>query len=129
MPKDHDRSLVLRSLVLLVRVGLFPFEAAAITCAKDSSLGFGLYALIIFACLAVANALHPERTPGSIGRVSPPQSGPAVSGLRFHIDPRHARHSDETDPALLGMLLDPVHPHLDAVLCNVEGGYAGEGDR
>jgi uncharacterized membrane protein len=56
--KDYDRGLVVRNLVLLFMVGLFPFGVTVITHAKGSSLGFALYAFIIFACLIAQYALQ-----------------------------------------------------------------------
>lgn len=56
--KDYDRGLVMRNLVLLFMVGLFPFGVTVITHAKGSSLGFALYAFIIFACLIAQYALQ-----------------------------------------------------------------------
>lgn len=56
--KDYDRGLVVRNLVLLFMVGLFPFGVTVITRAKGSSLGFALYTAIIVACLLAQYALQ-----------------------------------------------------------------------
>lgn len=56
--KDYDRGLVVRNLVLLFMVGLFPFGVTVITHANGSSLGFALYAFIIFACLIAQYAVQ-----------------------------------------------------------------------
>ena len=56
--KDYDRGLVIRNLMLLFLVGLFPFGVTVITHAKGSGLGLALYASIIFACLIAQYALQ-----------------------------------------------------------------------
>lgn len=56
--KDYDRGLVVRNLVLLFMVGLFPFGVTVITHAKGSELGLAVYAIIILACLIAQYALQ-----------------------------------------------------------------------
>jgi len=56
--KDYDRGLVVRNLILLFMVGLFPFGVTVITHAKGSELGLAVYAIIILACLVAQYALQ-----------------------------------------------------------------------
>lgn len=56
--KDYDRGLVIRNLVLLFMVSLFPFGASVITHARGSGLGLAFYGAIIFACLIAQYALQ-----------------------------------------------------------------------
>ena len=56
--KDYDSGLVIRNLVLLFMVSLFPFGASVLTHARGSGFGLALYGGIIFACLIAQYALQ-----------------------------------------------------------------------
>lgn len=49
--KDYDKGLVIRNLILLFFIGLFPFSAAIITRSQGNSFGFFIYFGIILCCL------------------------------------------------------------------------------
>jgi uncharacterized membrane protein len=49
--KDYDKGLVVRNLVLLFFVGLFPFSASIITRAKGTSVAFFIYLGVILCCI------------------------------------------------------------------------------
>jgi uncharacterized membrane protein len=56
--KSYDRGLVVRNLVLLFFIGLFPFSATVITHAKGSAFALMIYVAIIYACILAAYVLH-----------------------------------------------------------------------
>jgi TMEM175 potassium channel family protein len=49
--KDYDKGLVVRNLLLLFFVGLFPFSASLITRTKGTSIAFFIYLGIILCCM------------------------------------------------------------------------------
>jgi uncharacterized membrane protein len=49
--KDYDKGLVVRNLVLLFFVGLFPFTASLLTRTKGASIAFFIYLGIILCCM------------------------------------------------------------------------------
>jgi uncharacterized membrane protein len=49
--KDYNKGLVIRNLVLLFFVGLFPFSASTITRTKGNPIAFFIYLGIILCCL------------------------------------------------------------------------------
>ena len=49
--KDYDKGLVVRNLLLLFFVGLFPFSASLITRSKGTSVAFFVYLGIILCCM------------------------------------------------------------------------------
>jgi uncharacterized membrane protein len=49
--KDYDKGLVVRNLLLLFFIGLFPFCATTITSERGSMLPFYIYSGIIFLCI------------------------------------------------------------------------------
>ena len=49
--KDYDKGLVVRNLILLFFVGLFPFSASIITRTKGTSIAFFIYLGIILCCI------------------------------------------------------------------------------
>lgn len=51
--KDYDKGLVIRNLLLLFFIGLFPFSASVITKANNSAVAFYLYIGIILICIIV----------------------------------------------------------------------------
>ncbi len=56
--KDYDKGLIIRNLLLLFFVGLFPFSASVITRANNSALAFYLYIGVILICIAVQYFLY-----------------------------------------------------------------------
>ena len=56
--KDYDKGLVVRNLLLLFFIGLFPFCASVITRANNSALAFYLYIGIILICMTVQYFLY-----------------------------------------------------------------------
>lgn len=48
--KDYDKGLVIRNMLLLFFIGLFPFSATLITRAKGQMIPFFIYLSIILAC-------------------------------------------------------------------------------
>ncbi len=56
--KDYDKGLVVRNLLLLFFIGLFPFCASLMTRAKGQMLPFFLYLGIIFLCIVAQFILH-----------------------------------------------------------------------
>ena len=56
--KDYDKGLIVRNLMLLFFVGLFPFSASVITSSKGAQLAFMLYMGIILACIAMQYFLY-----------------------------------------------------------------------
>jgi uncharacterized membrane protein len=56
--KDYDKGLVIRNLVLLFFIGLFPFTASIITRAKGNPLAFFLYIAIILLCITSQYILY-----------------------------------------------------------------------
>ncbi len=55
---DYDKGLVVRNLVLLFLVGLFPFSASVITHAKGAEPAFVTYLSVIYACVLAQFALQ-----------------------------------------------------------------------
>lgn len=55
---DYDKGLVVRNLLLLFLVGLFPFSASVITHAKGTGLAFIIYLGVIYACVLAQYALQ-----------------------------------------------------------------------
>jgi uncharacterized membrane protein len=49
--KDYDKGLVVRNLLLLFFVGLFPFTASLLTRTKGASIAFFIYLGIILCCM------------------------------------------------------------------------------
>jgi uncharacterized membrane protein len=49
--KDYDKGLVVRNLVLLFFIGLFPFSASIITKTKGTSIAFFIYLGVILCCI------------------------------------------------------------------------------
>lgn len=49
--KDYDKGLVVRNLVLLFFIGLFPFTASLITRSKGNAIAFFIYMGIILCCM------------------------------------------------------------------------------
>lgn len=49
--KDYDKGLVVRNLVLLFFVGLFPFSASVITRSRGTSIAFFIYFGIVLCCI------------------------------------------------------------------------------
>lgn len=49
--KDYDKGLVIRNLILLFFVGLFPFSASIITRTKGTSIAFFIYLGVILCCI------------------------------------------------------------------------------
>ncbi|MEO8588487.1 MAG: TMEM175 family protein [Flavobacteriales bacterium] len=56
--KSYDRGLVVRNLVLLFLIGLFPFSATVITHSKGSVYALTIYLGIIYACVLAQYVLH-----------------------------------------------------------------------
>lgn len=56
--KDYDTGLVVRNMILLFFIGLFPFSASIITRAKGNITGFMLYMIIILLCTAAQYILY-----------------------------------------------------------------------
>lgn len=56
--KSYDKGLVVRNLVLLFFIGLFPFGASIITRVNHSIAPFGIYTCIMVACVGAQYALH-----------------------------------------------------------------------
>ena len=56
--KDYDKGLVIRNLLLLFFVGLFPFSASIITSAKGADIAFIIYMTIILACITSQYILY-----------------------------------------------------------------------
>jgi len=56
--KDYDKGLVIRNLLLLFFVGLFPFSASVITKAHGTTIAFFIYIAIILSCVATQFVLH-----------------------------------------------------------------------
>jgi uncharacterized membrane protein len=56
--KDYDKGLVVRNLVLLFFVGLFPFSASVITRAKGAMIAYFLYMFIILFCIVAQYVLY-----------------------------------------------------------------------
>lgn len=56
--KDYDKGLVIRNLLLLFFVGLFPFCASLITKTKGNMISFFLYLGIILICVITQYALY-----------------------------------------------------------------------
>jgi uncharacterized membrane protein len=49
--KDYDKGLVIRNLILLFFIGLFPFSASIITKTRGTSIAFFIYLGIILCCI------------------------------------------------------------------------------
>lgn len=56
--KDYDRGLVIRNLVLLFFIGLFPFSVSVITRARETMVALFVYMSIVLLCLAAQFVLH-----------------------------------------------------------------------
>src|SRR6187455_621249 len=56
--KDYDKGLVVRNLILLFFVGLFPFSASVLTSAKGANVAFIIYIGIILACITTQYVLY-----------------------------------------------------------------------
>ena len=56
--KDYDKGLVIRNLLLLFFVGLFPFSASIITSAKGADIAFIIYMGVILSCITSQYILY-----------------------------------------------------------------------
>lgn len=56
--KNYDKGLVVRNMVLLFFIGLFPFSATLITRAKGQMLPFFMYLFMILFCVIAQYALY-----------------------------------------------------------------------
>lgn len=56
--KDYDKGLVVRNMVLLFFIGLFPFSATLITRAKGQMLPFYMYLFMILFCVIAQYVLY-----------------------------------------------------------------------
>ncbi|MES1181696.1 MAG: TMEM175 family protein [Flavobacterium sp.] len=56
--KDYDKGLVIRNLLLLFFIGLFPFSASLITRAKGAMIAFFMYMGIIMLCVTAQYLLY-----------------------------------------------------------------------
>ncbi|MCF6132534.1 TMEM175 family protein [Flavobacterium wongokense] len=56
--KDYDRGLVIRNMLLLFFIGLFPFSATLITRAKGQMLPFFMYLFMILFCVIAQYILY-----------------------------------------------------------------------
>jgi uncharacterized membrane protein len=56
--KDYDKGLVIRNLILLFFIGLFPFSATVIARVKNAPQGFFIYMGIILICVAAQYFLY-----------------------------------------------------------------------
>jgi len=56
--KDYDKGLVIRNLLLLFFIGLFPFSATMVTMAKNNIFAFYIYLGIILICILAQYILH-----------------------------------------------------------------------
>ena len=56
--KDYDRGLVIRNMLLLFFIGLFPFSATLITRAKGEMLPFFMYLFMILFCVIAQYILY-----------------------------------------------------------------------
>jgi len=56
--KDYDKGLVVRNLLLLFFIGLFPFSATVITRAKGASEAFFIYMGVILLCVTAQYILY-----------------------------------------------------------------------
>ncbi|HNP33507.1 MAG TPA: hypothetical protein PKN96_09465, partial [Flavobacterium sp.] len=56
--KDYDKGLVIRNMILLFFIGLFPFTASIITRAKGEMLPFFIYLFMILFCVIAQFILY-----------------------------------------------------------------------
>jgi uncharacterized membrane protein len=56
--KDYDKGLVIRNMLLLFFIGLFPFSATIITRAKGQMIPFFIYLCIILSCIIAQFILY-----------------------------------------------------------------------
>jgi uncharacterized membrane protein len=56
--KDYDKGLVVRNMLLLFFIGLFPFSASIITRAKGQMIPFFIYLCIILLCIIAQYILY-----------------------------------------------------------------------
>lgn len=56
--KDYDKGLVIRNMVLLFFIGLFPFSATLITRAKGQMIPFFMYLFMILFCIIAQYILY-----------------------------------------------------------------------
>ncbi len=56
--KTYDKGLVIRNLILLFFVGLFPFSSSVVTRVKGTPMAFYFYAATLFCCLLIQYLLH-----------------------------------------------------------------------
>ncbi|GAB2694157.1 hypothetical protein GCM10027037_17070 [Mucilaginibacter koreensis] len=56
--KDYDTGLVVRNLILLFLIGLFPFSASVVTTPTETIFPFVVYAVVIILCMAAQYALQ-----------------------------------------------------------------------
>lgn len=56
--KDYDKGLVIRNMILLFFIGLFPFSASIITRAKGQMLPFFVYLIMILLCIIAQYVLY-----------------------------------------------------------------------
>ncbi len=63
--KDYDKGLVIRNMILLFFIGLFPFSASIITRAKQQTLPIFIYLFMILFCVIAQYILyhHIVKTP------------------------------------------------------------------
>jgi|LakMenEpi03Aug12_release.lakeMendotaPanAssembly.Ray.scaffolds.fasta_scaffold210017_3 uncharacterized membrane protein len=56
--KDYDKGLILRNLLLLFFVALFPFCASVVIKSKSNIIAYSIYIGAIFICITIQFALH-----------------------------------------------------------------------